>query len=100
MGCLAPGKCKCDGWTGENCEAPLCEGKTTEAGGCSGHGLCIARDSCKCKKHWKGYRCENPQCGGKTTWEGACSGHGKCKAVDQCECDPKWSGQNCETEQS
>ncbi|KAL5106065.1 Alpha-2-macroglobulin-like protein 1 [Taenia crassiceps] len=41
------------GWTGANCQTPVCDSNT-----CRGGGICVAPGQCECKPGWKGSACE------------------------------------------
>ncbi len=60
---------------------------------CSGHGVCIATNTCACYAGWMGVDCSIPSCFGG----GNCSGHGTCVAPDVCMCDAGWGGVDCST---
>ncbi|KAH9281787.1 Alpha-2-macroglobulin-like protein 1 [Echinococcus granulosus] len=42
-----------EGWTGANCQTPVCAGD-----GCGRGGICVAPGRCACKPGWKGDACE------------------------------------------
>ncbi|KAL7692793.1 putative EGF-like domain, LCCL domain, six-bladed beta-propeller, TolB, LCCL domain superfamily [Plasmopara halstedii] len=52
--CVAPDTCACgDGWTGIDCNTPLCRFQTAEnfvdvSYGCRNGGVCVSKDQCRC----------------------------------------------------
>eukprot|EP00736_Rhodelphis_marinus_P003096 Rmarinus@m.6909 len=84
--------CSCfDGYTGDFCEAPICEGD------CSGHGTCAAPDICECDCNDKGDcwstldHCASPLC----TSVSNCTDHGSCLSPGVCQCDSRYTGNDC-----
>jgi len=64
---------------------------------CSGHGVCIADESCQCLLGYSGQQCETTSCSGVPSNDpSVCSGHGVCIALDTCSCDATHAGDNCE----
>jgi len=67
---------------------------------CSGHGDCIAENTCECDEGWKGTVCDQRRpkwCFGyPSTCPGVCSGHGTCCGWDTCACDEGWTGEQCD----
>lgn len=60
---------------------------------CSGHGICVATNTCNCDAGWAGPACQTPTC----MAVGDCTGHGTCVAPDTCQCDPHWLAPDCST---
>eukprot|EP01118_Nematostelium_gracile_P006366 TRINITY_DN2051_c0_g1_i5.p1 TRINITY_DN2051_c0_g1~~TRINITY_DN2051_c0_g1_i5.p1 ORF type:complete len:521 (+),score=75.98 TRINITY_DN2051_c0_g1_i5:466-2028(+) len=83
-------RCTVQGWTGSNCNTPVCPGN-----GCSSHGRCVGNagrsPTCQCDPGWRGSACNIADCPG----EPDCSSHGNCNVDLTCTCDKGWSGQNC-----
>ena len=46
------------GFTGDNCSQPTC----TSLNNCSGHGVCIEAELCKCEQGYNGIDCSNYSC--------------------------------------
>ena len=46
------------GFTGDNCSQPTC----TSLNNCSGHGVCIEAELCKCEQGYNGTDCSNYSC--------------------------------------
>ncbi|XP_033112814.1 neurogenic locus protein delta-like [Anneissia japonica] len=69
-----------DGWTGQRCVVPVCEG-------CE-HGNCITPNQCSCQEGWKGENCNecitHPSCI-----------NGYCYSAFQCICEAGWRGIFC-----
>ena len=73
--CVAPDVCECPyGWTGHNCNKPLCE--TT----CFHGGNCTQPNKCTCERGWTGDTCTIPMCAQD------CLNGGVCIAPDTCQC--------------
>jgi len=71
----------CFGWVGE-------EG----SGACSGHGDCIAPNTCNCDPVYEGTECEIAPCFGYSASDpNVCNGHGICASADVCECEEGYS---------
>jgi hypothetical protein len=68
----------------------------TNCGGvnnCSGHGVCVATNTCNCDAGWTGADCATAVCAGVNN----CSAHGTCIAPNTCQCDHQWIGTDCST---
>jgi Notch-like protein len=66
---------------------------------CSGHGTCVAPDTCVCDDPnvYTGLECELPVCNGfSSEHASACSGQGVCIAPDTCACTAGFTGTFCE----
>ena len=76
--------CVCKpGWSGIDCETPVCPN------GCGGHGSCVSPGACRCDAGWGGARRQLAEC------EACCSGHGECvggKSERRCMCASGWRG--------
>merc|ERR1719329_902818 len=73
--CIAPDVCRCaTGWTGNDCQIPLC----TQT--CMHQGNCTNPDICTCERGWSGYDCSIPLCAQE------CNNGGVCVAPDTCQC--------------
>lgn len=73
--CIAPNVCRCaKGWSGSDCNVPLCTQK------CLHHGNCTSPDVCTCERGWEGYDCSIPICAQE------CNNGGLCVAPDTCKC--------------
>ncbi|PAV76611.1 hypothetical protein WR25_04754 [Diploscapter pachys] len=70
------------GWTGKDCDVPVCERK------CYNGGVCIHPDTCSCSSGWTGSDCS--QCVKRS---GCMNGY--CHLPSQCLCEEGWIGQNC-----
>lgn len=70
------------GWTGENCETPICPD------GCQ-HGTCVRPGVCQCRNGYKGSRCDEclPYPGCK---------HGYCTKPWECHCFTNFGGILCD----
>ena len=85
--------CVCKpGWSGIDCETPVCPN------GCGGHGSCDAVNNdgtCDCSGGWSGSNCTvAPHCIAV-----GCGEHGACNTVandGSCACTKGWSGASCE----
>ncbi|CAH1774305.1 unnamed protein product [Owenia fusiformis] len=85
--------CSCnDVWGGTSCSQPDC----SQVADCSGHGVCLSPNICRCDPGFYGESCENTiNCPELDN----CSGHGLC--VDEgsrktCVCDTGFTGSQCE----
>ncbi len=91
---------ECPGWTGINCQIPLCYGISAQISDvCSGRGTCVYPDVCSsCSSGWGGSRCELPMCYGVlSNSSSVCSGRGTCVTPDVCSsCTSGWSGSICQ----
>ena len=58
---------------------------------CSGHGICIFPDTCRCLAGWIGADCSVISC--KDLFD--CFGQGTCVGPNQCQCFSGWSGSTC-----
>eukprot|EP00767_Chilomastix_cuspidata_P003822 gnl/Chilomastix_cuspidata/3950.p1 GENE.gnl/Chilomastix_cuspidata/3950~~gnl/Chilomastix_cuspidata/3950.p1 ORF type:complete len:3196 (+),score=658.47 gnl/Chilomastix_cuspidata/3950:75-9662(+) len=69
--------CECtDGWQGETCKVPICEGNCNNfSGDCIGPGVC------SCYNGFRGEGCSE-DCG--------CNGFGSCNDQGTCDCDENW----------
>ena len=77
-------------FSGSDCsEIPTCY----NVANCSGQGLCVDTDLCKCEEGWTGIYCTEPSC----EEVAYCSGHGQCVALRTCLCDDGWTGPSCST---
>lgn len=65
---------------------------------CSGHGTCIAENTCSCNEGWYGVQCDLPFiCFGLPSYDpDVCSGHGSCIAENTCGCETGYTGGECE----
>ncbi|MFC2003757.1 thioredoxin domain-containing protein, partial [Chloroflexota bacterium] len=64
---------------------------------CSGHGQCIATNTCVCDTGYSGPECEFTTCDGiSSTDPSVCSSRGTCVAQDMCACTERYSGLWCE----
>jgi len=73
--CVAPNTCSCaKGWTGFNCNIPICKQI------CNHNGNCTNPDVCTCAQGWSGYDCSIPLCAQE------CQNGGVCVAPDVCKC--------------
>ena len=69
----------------------------TDPNVCSGHGSCVAEDTCVCELGYSGMQCESTTCFGLSSSDpNVCSGHGTCVALDTCVCEASYSGSECE----
>eukprot|EP00941_MAST-03F_sp_MAST-3F-sp1_P002052 g2052.t1 len=93
-------------WCSDNFLPPHCGLKGCE-GGCSGHGVCMGNDVCKCDKRWSGDKCDKSstmecfQISGlldNRTGCPSCSGKGYCNDKNLCECDNGYGGYDCSLE--
>lgn len=74
--CVMPDTCACaKGWTGSNCNIPLCQFA------CKHNGNCTGPDECTCEKGWTGSDCSVPMCAQE------CQNDGVCIAPDTCKCN-------------
>jgi Notch-like protein len=74
---------------GADCSTPTCTG----VNGCSGHGTCIAPDTCQCESGWEGADCSTFNC----TDVNDCSANGTCIGANTCQCNTGWIGMDCTT---
>uniref|UniRef100_A0AC34GUW1 Delta-like protein n=1 Tax=Panagrolaimus sp. ES5 TaxID=591445 RepID=A0AC34GUW1_9BILA len=76
---------KChSGWSGAECDIPICEK------GCGINGNCVAPNQCSCYSGWLG-----PQCDQCQTHEGCVNGFCTTKP-GTCTCKSNWGGKNCD----
>jgi alpha-tubulin suppressor-like RCC1 family protein len=65
---------------------------------CSGHGTCVADDTCVCNSSFVEKDCSIPICYGLNASDpDVCSGHGQCLTVDTCVCYDSYKGAECDT---
>jgi hypothetical protein len=63
---------------------------------CTGHGSCIALDTCVCRTGYADVDCGLPICYGlNSSHPSVCSGHGMCGDVDACICYSGYTGTTC-----
>ena len=73
--CVAPNTCQCaKGWSGYNCNTPVCDKP------CLHGGNCTQPNQCTCEKGWTGPTCLTPLCAQD------CMNGGVCIAPDTCRC--------------
>eukprot|EP00804_Cyclotella_cryptica_P001991 CCRYP_007413-RA/>CCRYP_007413-RA protein AED:0.05 eAED:0.03 QI:0/0/0/1/1/1/4/0/2016 len=73
--CIAPNKCECSpGWTGKDCNIPICENT------CLHNGNCTHPNTCTCERGWSGDDCSIALCAQ------VCKNGGYCIAPDTCRC--------------
>uniref|UniRef100_A0A3Q2DST6 Schwann cell-specific EGF-like repeat autocrine factor n=1 Tax=Cyprinodon variegatus TaxID=28743 RepID=A0A3Q2DST6_CYPVA len=78
-------KCICpSGWTGSECQYPICPQ------GCRNGGTCMAPGICSCPEGWLGGACHTAVC------SQTCLNGGKCISPNKCRCRPPFSGPRCE----
>jgi len=123
--CIAPDNCNCTtpGWTGNNCQTPVCQPVCGHGGNCTGV------NACSCSNGWTGSYCEtaicSPSClnGGycifpptscnctdATGWNGSycqdaicttvhCQNGGYCSGPNVCDCEGTgYGGFECQTD--
>lgn len=62
---------------------------------CSGHGSCVADDTCSCDSGYVGTKCSFEGCYDVLSdSDSVCGGHGTC-SYGVCECDYGWKGEEC-----
>jgi len=77
----------------------LCYGVPPTSAVCSGHGECLAEDTCDCVDGSSGADCSvSYDCAGIPSWNTSyvCSGHGECVGHDDCLCDLGYTEQFCD----
>ncbi len=63
---------------------------------CTGHGSCVAPDTCVCKANYVDVDCSIPMCFGKNGSDpDVCSGKGHCVTLDTCACFRGYVGATC-----
>jgi len=79
--------------------SPVCYGRDCSALHmvCSGHGRCIAADTCDCCVGYSGPACGEWTCGAiPHDRADVCSFHGTCESPDNCSCPIDYYGSQCE----
>lgn len=75
--------CICEtGFTGDDCDVPICEES------CGDHGKCFKPNKCQCRSGWRGRLCDEPIC------SQSCR-HGECVGPNTCSCTKGWVGPTC-----
>jgi alpha-tubulin suppressor-like RCC1 family protein len=65
---------------------------------CTGHGTCIANDTCVCDSGFVGPQCNLPMCFGQNASDPTvCNGYGQCMMIDTCICYKGYHGTQCTT---
>ncbi|XP_077978924.1 von Willebrand factor-like [Glandiceps talaboti] len=77
----------CEGWTGTDCDQPICSTP------CQHNGKCVEPNVCECiGTLYIGTYCEKPLC------DALCEedNHGICVAPFECQCNPGYEGEFCQ----
>ena len=97
--CSALDICNCnEGWTGNKCQTPICEGVPADLQQvCNyGNGTCTQPGACVCNDGWTGSNCSIPICFNiLSNNQTVCSGNGACNLNNTCQCETGFVESDC-----